>query len=135
MIIRNTIPKRDDKFMSVFDQRGQNVTNQSNQYIYNAGGNINFGDVQNQADLVTELEKLKSEITKAGDAQIIESDVITDVQYQLQKALDHAKKPDANKNIVVEYLNQAKGFIKGIVEAGGIVSGITKAIELVQKFF
>lgn len=118
--------------MSGFDQRGQKV---NIQYNYNADGNINFGGVQNQVDLVTELEKLKSEITKAGDAQIIESDVITDVQYQLQKAVDHAKKPDADKNLVVEYLNQAKGFIKGIVEAGGIVSGITKAIELVQKFF
>lgn len=113
-----------------FDQRGQRVN-----YQYNAAGNINFGQVNNQADLVDELEKLKSEVARAGDAQVIEAELVTDVQYQLQKAVEQAKKPEPNKNVVVEHLNKAKDFIKGVVEAGGIVTAIVKAVELVQQLF
>ena len=116
--------------MSVFDQRAQKVN-----YQYNAAGDINFATVQNQADLVNELEKLKSEITKAGDAQVIDAEIVTDVQYQIQKAVDQSKKPEPNKNAIVENLIQAKEFIKNIAEAGGIVAGIVKAIELVQQLF
>lgn len=116
--------------MSVFDQRGQNVT-----YQYNAAGNINFGAVQNRADLVSELEKLKAEILKARDAQIIDAEIVTDVQYQIQKAVDQAQKPEPNKNAILEHLSKAKDFIKGVVEAGGIVTGIMKATELVQHLF
>ncbi len=46
--------------MANFDMRGQHVTNQ-----YNAGRDINFGAVQTAADLVTELEKLKSQLAQA----------------------------------------------------------------------
>ncbi|MEG4233566.1 hypothetical protein QUA40_15830 [Microcoleus sp. Pol11C3] len=116
--------------MSAFDQRGQKVN-----YQYNAAGDINFATVQNQADLVNELEKLKFEITKAGDAQVIDAEIVTDVQYQIQKAVDQSKKPEPNKNAILEHLIQAKEFIKNLAEAGGIVTGIMKAIELVQQLF
>lgn len=111
-----------------FDQRGQRVN-----YQYNAAGNINFGQVNNQADLVDELEKLKSEVAKAGDAQVIDAEIVTDIQYQLQKAVEQAKKPEPNKNVVIEHLNKAKDFIKGVAQAGGIVAAIVKAVELVQQ--
>jgi hypothetical protein len=116
--------------MSVFDQRSQKVN-----YQYNAAGDINFAKVQNQADLVNELEKLNSEIKKAGDAQVIDAEIVTDAQYQIQKAVDQSKKPAPNKNAIVEHLIQAKDFLINIVEAGGIVTAIVKAIELVQQLF
>ena len=54
--------------MSVFDMRGQKVI-----YQYNEAHNINFGNVQNRTDLIGELEKLKNEISKAGEAEIIDA--------------------------------------------------------------
>jgi len=116
--------------MTVFDQRGQQVT-----YQYNAAGNINFSDVQNRADLVSELEKLKAEVALAGDSKVIDAEVVTDAQYQIQKAVDQAKKSEPNKPAILDHLSKAKEFMKGLVEAGGIVTGIMKAIELVQQFF
>jgi hypothetical protein len=118
------------KDMSVFDQRGQKVT-----YQYNAAGNINFGNVQNRADLIGELEKLKDEVSKAGEAEIIDAEIVTDTQYQIQKAVEQAKKAEPSKKSILEHLGKAKEFVKGVVEAGGIVTGIVKAIELVQHLF
>ena len=116
--------------MSVFDQRGQKVT-----YQYNAAGNINFGNVKNRVDLVEELEKLKVEISKAKDAKAIDAETVTDVQYQLQKAVDQAQKPEPNKNAILEHLDKAKDFIKGVADLGGLVTGIIKAMELAQNLF
>ena len=116
--------------MSAFDQRGQKVN-----YQYNAAGNINFGNVQNISDLINELEKLKAEVSKAGEAKVIDAEIVTDVLYQIQKAVDQANKPEANKNIVVEYLSKAKDFVKGLVQVVEIEQGIIKAIELAQQLF
>ena len=116
--------------MSVFDQRGQKVT-----YQYNAAGNINFTDVTNRADLIGELEKLKVEISKAGEAKVIDAEIVTDVQYQIQKVVDQAQKPEPNKNVILEHLGKAKDFIKGVVDVGGLVTGIMKAMELAQNLF
>lgn len=116
--------------MSVFDQRGQKVT-----YQYNAAGNINFGNVQNRVDLIGELEKLRDEISKAGETEVIDAEIVTDAQYQIQKAVDQAKKSEPSKKSILEHLDKAKEFVKGVVEAGGIVTGIVKAIELVRQLF
>ncbi|CCI17751.1 conserved hypothetical protein [Microcystis aeruginosa PCC 9807] len=114
--------------MSVFDMRHQTVTNQTN-------NNYSFGEAQNQADLIIELEKLKSEVSNAGESKVINAEIVTEVQEQIQKAVDQAKKPEPNKDVIAGYLSTAKGFMKGVAEAGGIVAGIVKAIELVQKLF
>ncbi|MBW4543058.1 MAG: hypothetical protein KME25_01210 [Symplocastrum torsivum CPER-KK1] len=116
--------------MSVFDQRGQNVN-----YQYNAAGNINFSDVQNRADLISELEKLKAEVTKARDAEVIDAEVATDVDYQITKAVQQSSKTEPNKNAILQHLNTAKGLITGIAEAGGIVTALMKAAELATQFF
>ena len=116
--------------MTVFDQRGQKVN-----YQYNSAGNINFGNVQNRTDLIAELGKLKDEISKAGDAQVIDAEIVTDVQYQLQKAVDQAQKSEPSKNSILEHLGKAKDFVKGVTEAGAIVAGIMKAVDLVQQLF
>jgi hypothetical protein len=116
--------------MSVFDQRGQKVS-----YQYNAAGNINFGTVENRTDLIGELEKLKSEVSKARDSEVVNTETGTDIQYQIQKAVDQAQKPEANKSVILEHLGKAKDLIKGVVDAGGLVTGIMKAMELVQNLF
>lgn len=116
--------------MSVFDQRGQNVN-----YQYNAAGYINFSNVQNRADLISELEKLKTEVTKAREAEVIDADIATDVDYQITKAVQQARKSEPNKNTVLQHINTAKKLITGVAEAGGIVTALMKVAELVQNFF
>ena len=116
--------------MAIFDQRGQQVT-----YQYNAAGDINFGAVQNRLDLVGELGKLQGEMTKAKQAGVFDEGMATDAEYQLTKAVQEAKKPVPNKGTLLDHLNSTKTLVEGIAAAGGLVTALTKAAELVQQFF
>jgi hypothetical protein len=116
--------------MAIFDQRGQRVT-----YQYNAAGDINFGAVQNRADFVGELGKLQGEMTKARQAGVVDEEVATDAEYHLTKAIQEAKKPAPDKKTILDRLSGAKTLIEGVAAAGGLVTGLVKAIELVQQFF
>ena len=122
------------KKTTIFDQRGQQVI-----YQYNAGGDINFGTVQNRTEVVTELEKLQDELDKAIDAEILDEDAATDAKYQLTKAVQQAKKPEPDKKTMLDHLNQAKGIIAGVAAtvtaATGLAAAFEMAIEVVQKLF
>ncbi|MBO1050130.1 MAG: hypothetical protein HEQ10_21615 [Dolichospermum sp. DEX182a] len=123
--------KPGDKIMTVnFNQQNQTVT-----YQYNAAGNISFGSVTNRVDLIGELEKLNNEVSKAGENNVIDAEQVIDVQGHIQKAVVQAKKPEPNKNSILEYLGNAKELISGVVAANGIVTGLMEAIELVKQFF
>jgi hypothetical protein len=117
--------------MAQFDMRGQKIT--GNQYI--AGRDMNFGAVQSQADLISELEKLKGEFAKATDQGILSEEAGTDAQYQLTKAVQQAKKPDADKNTITNHLDTIKVIIGNVVGASGLVISIANAITAVQKLF
>ncbi len=116
--------------MTAFDQRGQKVT-----YQYNATGNINFGVVQNKLDVITQLQELQNEISKAIEANIFDEEIATDIEYQVKKAVQQAKKESPNKKTIVDYLNQARTLIGGITAATGLVMALNQAIEAVQKLF
>jgi hypothetical protein len=116
--------------MAIFDQRGQQVT-----YQYNAAGDVNFGAVQNRLDLVGELGKLQRELTQARQAGVFDEGVATDAEYQLTKAVQEAKKPAPDKKTMLDHLSHAKTLVEGVAAAGGLVTALTKAAELVQRFF
>jgi hypothetical protein len=116
--------------MAIFDQRGQRVT-----YQYNAAGNINFGAVQNQADLVGELEKLQQELAIAIQADVFDEEVSTDADYHLTKAVQQAKKPEPEKKTILDHLSSVKTLIEGVSAAGGLITALTKAMELVRTLF
>ncbi len=116
--------------MATFDQRGQRVT-----YQYNAAGDINFGAVQTKVDVAGELEKLQVELAKAAAAGVFEEDTATDVEYQLKKAVQQAKKPEPDKKSILDHLNEAKALIEGVAAAAGLVGALIQAAELVQKLF
>ena len=111
--------------MSIFDQRGQQVN-----YQYNAAGNINLGSVQNQAQFVEELGKLKDELSKASEAQVIDAEIFTDADYQMTKAIQKAEKPEPNKKGIMGHLNSAKSILEGVTAASGIVTALNKVIQL-----
>ncbi len=116
--------------MTVFDQRGQQVT-----YQYNAAGDINFGAVQNKAAVVGELQKLQAELTQAIEAGVFDEDTATDTEYQLTKAIQQAKKPEPDKKTVLDHLNEAKALITGVAAAAGMVGALVQAADMVQKLF
>jgi hypothetical protein len=116
--------------MATFDQRGQHV-----QYQYNAAGDINFGAVQDRADLVQELEKLKAELARAQQAGAVDEDRATDAEYQLTKAVQQARKPDPDKKSLLTYLNNAKSLVDDVTTLAGVAGGIGTAIQLAQHFF
>lgn len=124
------ISKVEVKHMSVFDQRGQHVT-----YQYNAAGNINLHSVSNRAEFAEELSKLETEVGRAKETNAMSEEMAADVEHQLRKARIEAKKPDADKPTVLEYLRKAKTLIEGVVAAGGLVTAISKAAEVAQKVF
>ncbi|MFN8466302.1 MAG: hypothetical protein U0X20_12165 [Caldilineaceae bacterium] len=113
-----------------FDQRGQTVN-----YQYNAAGNINFGAVQNQMNVVGELEKLHTEVRKAAEANVLDGEIATDVKYYIEKAEGEAKKTEPNKRTIIDHLNQAKLLIAGVTAAAGLVTGLSQAIEAINKLF
>ena len=116
--------------MAVFDQRGQRVN-----YQYNAAGNINFGPIQNRAEVVDELKKLLTELDTATQAGVLDEEVATDTEYQLKKAVQQAQKPEANKQTILDYLNQGKELISGIKAASGFVGALSDAVGKVQALF
>ena len=117
--------------MAQFDMRGQKVS--GNQYV--AGRDMNFGAVQSQADLIGELEKLKGEFAKAADQGLLSEEAATDAQYQVTKAVQQAKKPDADKKTITDHLETVKAIIGNVTAASGLVASVANAIMAVQKLF
>jgi len=99
--------------MAQFDMHGQSVT--GNQYV--AGHDMSFGTVQSKIDLIGELEKLKGEFANAADQGILSEEEATDAQYQVSKAVQQAKKPDADKKTIIDYLSAAKTIIGSVTAA------------------
>ncbi len=116
--------------MANFDQRGQRVTNQ-----YNAGRDINFGSVETRVDLITELEKLKSQLAQARASGVVSEEMATDAEYQVTKAIQQAKKPEPDKKTLVDHLMTTKALIENIAAASGLVTALAGAIQVVQKLF
>lgn len=113
---------------TIFDQRGQQVT-----YQYNAAGNINFGSIQNSADLVAQLDLLKQELAKARDGQVISELVESKAKTPLLEAIEEAKKPTPDKTSMLSYLGQVKDCLKEVSAIGGIVDAITMAYDWVES--
>ncbi len=116
--------------MANFDMRGQHVTNQ-----YNAGRDINFGAVQTSIDLMSELEKLKIQISLAKENGVVPEETATDAEYQVTKAIQQAKKPDPDKKTLIDHLTTTKALIENIAAASSLVTALVGAIQVVQKLF
>lgn len=122
--------------MSQFDQSGQRVYGSQHNVgrdQYNVGRDLNFGAVQNPADLASELEKLKNEVARAKQEGILDKKKATDVEYQVTKAAQEAEEAKPDKKTILDHLKTAKSFIEDVATAGGLVTTIAGAIEAVQK--
>ena len=110
---------------------------QPNQHIgrdqYNVGHDLNFGNVQSHLNFASELEKLRNEITRAKQDGLLDKKKATDVEYHITKAAQEVEETKPNKKGILDHLKTAKSFLEDIVTAGGLVTAITSAIEVVHK--
>ncbi|MEH2461999.1 AbiTii domain-containing protein [Nostoc sp.] len=115
--------------VATFDQREQQVQNQNNAVRdINIKGDINIGTIQNSNDFIRELQKVKSELSKAGDAQIISAEIVTDADYEIATAIQEAKKATPNKNFVLKAIENAKNLLS---KSAGAVELVTALINLI----
>jgi hypothetical protein len=114
--------------MATFDQRDQHVYSQNNaaRDIYIETNSIN--KVQDIGEFIHELQKLKSQLSKAGEDKIIDAELVTDVDYELASAIQEAKKPDANKDSVLTPMKRAENLLG---KASGTTEFITAIINLI----
>ncbi len=116
--------------MSVFDQRNQQVNTQ-----YNAAGDINFSSVQNSVDFVNELKKLKVELARMAEEEIVDGEIVTDADYQLTKAIQLAEKDQPNKTSILEHLNNAKSYLEGVATLAKVAIAVGSAIAAASTLF
>ena len=116
--------------MAIFDQRNQNV-----KYQYNAAGDINLDRVQNRAEFISELEKLKGEISRAAAAGAIDAEIVTDAEYQITKAIQQSQRAEPDKAAILDHIKEAKSLVEGVNSATGLLTALVKAVELVRQLF
>jgi hypothetical protein len=122
-----------EKEMTIFDQRGQQVNQQFN--IVGDTGDINFRSVQNRLDVITQMQRLQDKVIKAVEAGVFNEDTAIEVEYKIKKAVQQAQKETPDKKTIVDYLSQAKDLIAGITAATGLVTALNQAIAAVLAFF
>ncbi len=130
---------------TVFDQRGQQVGQQTNiagdmnvdsmQNTVLVGEEIHFGSATNREEVIADIEKLKVQVEKLLAKSGANEETVTDAKYQMEKAVQQSKNPEADRNKVLEYLDGAKKLISGLAEAGILVKVFIEAAQAVQKFF
>lgn len=115
--------------MTTFDQREQQVRNQNNaaRDIYIKGDTI-IGDVQDTREFIHELQKLKGQLSKAAEAQVIDAELVTDVDYELASAIQEAKKTAPDKESVLKPMEKAKNLLS---QASGATEFVTAIINLI----
>jgi len=96
---------------------------------------VNVGTIQNHTEFVEKLENLKSEVAKAGEAKVINEDAVIDIDYQIKKAIQEAKKSDPQKNTIVDHITNAKNIVEGFSAATGLTTALTKLIEVANSLF
>lgn len=116
--------------MARFDQRGQQVNHDQ----YNADS-IYLSAVSSAQDLVAELEKLKKAVVQAQQDGLLDTKRATEVEHQLTKAGQEAKKQKPMKKHILDSLSTAKSLIDNATAMGGLVSSVATAIEAVHKLF
>ena len=116
-----------------FDQRGQRVEHQAN--IVGNVGELNMGAVSDRVELVGKLERLKGLLAETASDQSIDEETVTDVDYQLSKAIGAAKKPEPEKSTILGHLGQAKALLQTAGAAAGVITALAQAVEGVQRLF
>jgi hypothetical protein len=118
--------------MAKFDQRGQKVVNQVNA---ESNGHVNFGAVQNKAELVVELRKILSELNKAAKVGLVKDDIAVHVKSHIKKAISEAEKPEPKKESILNQIDGAKKLLDGITSATGLMTALMQVSKIIGGLF
>ena len=120
--------------MTVFDQKGQTVHGpQTN--IAGSVGEVNVGAVSDLTGLLEELEQLKSELASAAQRGEIDQDLAADAEYQMNKALNQARRHELDRGRFLGHLSQAQDLLKTAAAGAGLVTALSKVAEVAQQLF
>jgi hypothetical protein len=104
-----------------------------------AGRNLFQGPIANKQDLVEQLQKLREELDQVVKDEEIDGEEAMIADVQIKAAISNAQKSDPDPDKISQRLNRAKEIIeKATVGAGaavGLVTAISRAVELVGQFF
>lgn len=116
--------------VSIFDQRGQEVT-----YQYNAAGDISVASAQTGEELISELGKLRRELMRARELGALEEDTAVKTEYHLIEAIEAAEKEDLDEKSFREHIGKAKGLLEDTAAAVGLVTALVKVMEAAGRIF
>ncbi|MFW6116544.1 MAG: hypothetical protein ACOC6F_02350 [bacterium] len=116
--------------VSIFDQRGQEVT-----YQYNAAGDIRVTSAQNREELVSELEKLRRELRRARESGALEEDTAVKTEYHLMEAVGAAQEECPDVQSFFEHIGKAKDLLEDAAAAVGLVTAFMTAMEVAARIF
>ena len=110
--------------MNTFDQRGQNVKNQTNIAgdQLNAGRDINQveGDMNVYEAIGSELNELLKQVEEAAETGDLDKETALDVELAIKKAKLEAEKESPDKKTLLEHLDSSKTLMDK-------VTGISKS--------
>lgn len=112
-----------------YDQRNQQVA--GNQY--NAGRDITFNEVHNRDELISELEKLKTDLSNLLVESELEEDVKADAEYNMTKAVIAAKKAEPEKQTILSHINKVKEILTDVGSMATAIIAIQKAVEVIDN--
>jgi hypothetical protein len=130
MVVGDTISHDGDYNMTTFDQRNQQVGTQ-----YNAGSDINFNDAQNVQEFASELQKMRDELLRISETDTVDAEIITDVDYQITKAIQAASKEHPTKSVILDHLTKVKEYVDGVDALIKIAGAVTTALAVAQTIF
>lgn len=126
--------------MAKFDQRHQQVVNQTNadtvnQVNANSVGTVNFGSIQNKDEFIAELRKLLAEIEMASNKGSIEKKIAVDVEFHVKKAIVEIEEPHPQKKTILDHIAGAKSLLEGLSSATGLVTALMQAATIAGGLF
>ena len=126
--------------MAKFDQRHQQVVNQTNadtvnQVNANSVASVNFGSTQSKVEFIAELRKLIEEIEKASNTGAIEKKIAVDVEFHIKKAVVEIEEPHPQKKNILDHIASAKTLLEGLSSATGLVNALMQAAKIAGGLF
>jgi hypothetical protein len=121
------------------DVTGGNKTEITDSNLTIIGRDLFQGQIADRQDLIAELQKLREVLDQVVAQKALNEEEAILAGAQVDAAISHARKPKPDPDTITQRLNQAREIIQrataGAGAAAGLVTAITKAMEMVRHLF
>jgi hypothetical protein len=117
-----------------FDQKDQNVNGPQTNIVGDVE-TLNVGAVTDQTSLISELERLKSQVAEAAKRGDIDQELAAEAEDRVAQARNEASKPSPDRGRFLAHLGQAQDLLKTAAAATGLVTALSKLGEAAQQLF